>query len=211
MKRWLMGVAVGLLALGAPGRADIVGGEEEQEGIGGVTFSPLRAGRLEVTPIMSVRFSNGDLFYSAGVQVAYAIDRWHQIGGAFVAGNRDWREQRDRVASQDQTQTFDNATVDARGRYLTVNEGFGSSLSGFYRLNIPMAIEKRAFPFLEVFAARDFWGWGNVSELGGGAGVRKVMSKRTSLNAMYGYSVLFANGDRIARHFVTTGVSVFFR
>ncbi len=210
MKRWLMYLAVGLLALGTPARADIVG-EDENEGDGGINTGPIRAGQLEVTPIISWRISGDQFFYRAGLQVAYAINPWHQIGGAFVAGTRDRFERRGLPGSQDQIQVLDNTTVDVRGRYGAANEGFGSSVSGFYRLNLPIKIEKRAFPFLEVFAARDFWGWGNVSELGGGAGVRKRVSKRTALNAMYGYSVLFANGDRTTRHFVTLGMSVFFR
>lgn len=213
MKRLFVFLAVGILAFGMPAQADIVGLEEAEEGVGGVKLSPIRAGRLEITPIMSLRFAGGDLFYRGGVQVAYSINSWHQIGGAFVAGNRQY----DRLARRDlsglgnQAQALNNTTVDARGEYLNINEGFGSSVSGFYRLNLPFQIEKRTFPFLEVFAARDFMGWGDVSEVGGGAGVRKVLSKRTALNTMYGYSILYAGGDRLTRHFVTAGVSVFFR
>lgn len=212
MKRWLVCLAVGLLAFGSPAQADIVGLEEEEEGLGGVNVSPIRAGRLEITPIMSLRFAGGNFLYRGGVQVAVSLNRWHQIGGSFVAGNRQYdRLARRDFSGLDQSQSLDNATVDARGRYLTVDEGFGSSVSGFYRLNIPIQIQKRTFPFVELFGARDFWGWGDVGELGGGAGVRKMISKRTTLNTMYGYSVLFAGGDRITRHFVAAGVSVFFR
>ena len=212
MKYWLMCTIAGLLALGAPAQADVVG-EKEKKGEGEVNIGPIRAGQLEVTPIMSVRFSGNSLFYRAGVQVAYSISRWHQIGGSFIAGNRqyDRRAGLDSPDRDDLIPALDNATIDARGRYLTVDDGFGSSVSGFYRLNIPIQIKKRTFPFLEAFAARDFWGWGNVSELGGGAGTRQVLSKHTALNAMYGYSVLFAGEDRIKRHFVRGGVSVFFR
>ena len=212
MKYWLMCTVAGLLALGAPAQADVVG-EEEKTGRDGVNIGPIRAGQLEVTPVMSVRFSNRGLFYRAGVQVAYSISRWHQIGGSFIAGNRqyDRRAGLDTPDRDDLTQVLDNATIDARGRYMTVDDGFGSSVSGFYRLNIPIQIKKRTFPFVEAFAARDFWGWGNVSELGGGAGTRQVLSKHTALTAMYGYSVLFAGEDRIKRHFVKGGVSVFFR
>lgn len=213
MKYGLMCLVAGLLALGAPAQADVVGGkEEEKEGVGGVNIGPIRAGQLEVTPIMSVRFSGRSLFYRAGVQVAYSFNQWHQIGGSFIAGNRQYDRLARRNVSglEDQVQMLDNATVDARGRYLTVDDGFGSSVSGFYRLNLPMQIKRRTFPFVEAFAARDFWGWGNVSELGGGAGVRQVLSKHTALNTTYGYSVLFAGEDRIKRHFVRGGVSVFF-
>ncbi len=212
MKYWLMCTIAGLLALGASARADVVG-EEEKTGREGIDIGPIRAGQLEVTPIMSVRFSGSSLFYRAGVQVAYSISQWHQIGGSFIAGNRqyDRRAGLDTPDQDDLIPALDNATIDARGRYLTVDDGFGSSVSGFYRLNIPIQIKKRTFPFLEVFAARDFLGWGNVSELGGGAGTRQVLSKHTALTAMYGYSVLFAGEDRIKRHFVKGGVSVFFR
>lgn len=213
MKRWFLCLAVGLLAFGTPVQADIVGIEEEEEGIGSINRSPITAGRLEITPIMSLRFSGSDFLYRGGVQVAISLNQWHQIGGSFIAGNRQYDRlaRRDLSGLQGQAQALDNATVDARGRYLTVDDGFGSSVSGFYRLNLPIKIEKRTFPFVELFAARDFWGWGDVGELGGGAGVRKVLSRRTALNTMYGYSVLFAGGDRIPRHFVTAGVSVFFR
>jgi len=213
MKRWLMCLAVGLLAFGTPAQADIVGLDEEDEGLGGVNVSPITAGRLEITPITSLRFSGSTLLYRGGVQVAFAINQWHQIGGSFIVGNRQYDRlaRRDFSGLQGEAQALDNATIDARGRYLTVDEGLGSSVSGFYRLNLPIQIEKRTFPFLEVFAARDFMGWGDVSELGGGAGVRKMLSRRTALNTMYGYSVLFAGSDRIPRHFVTAGVSVFFR
>lgn len=212
MKYWLICTVAGLLALGAPARADVVG-EEEKTGREGINIGPIRAGQLEVTPIMSVRFSGSSLFYRAGVQVAYSISRWHQIGGSFIAGNRqyDRRAGLDLPDRDDLIPALDNATIDARGRYLTVDDGFGSSVSGFYRLNIPIQIKKRTFPFVEAFAARDFLGWGNVSELGGGAGTRQVLSKHTALTAMYGYSVLFAGEDRIKRHFVKGGVSVFFR
>ena len=83
MKYWLMCTVAGLLALGAPARADVVG-EEEKTGREGINIGPIRAGQLEVTPIMSVRFSGSSLFYRAGVQVAYSISRWHQIGGSFI-------------------------------------------------------------------------------------------------------------------------------
>ena len=126
MKYGLMCLVAGLLALGTPAQADVVGGkEEEKEGVGGVNIGPIRTGQLEVTPIMSVRFSGSSLFYRAGVQVAYSINRWHQIGGSFIAGNRqyDRRAGLDTPSRDDLTQVLDNATVDARGRYLTVDDG----------------------------------------------------------------------------------------
>ena len=208
MKRWLVCLAAGLLALTAPAQADIVGAEEEEPGVGGVTVHPIRGGRWEITPILTLRVSGGDLFYRGGVAVAYSLNRHHQIGGSFVAGNREY----DRRARRDFDALGNQIDMpDVRGNYFTMNENFGSSASAFYRLNLPMQIEKRTFPYLEVFGSRNFWGWGAVSELGGGAGVRRMLSNRTALNTTYGYSVLFADGQRIKRHVVTAGVSMFFR
>lgn len=211
MKRWWVCLAAALLMCATQAQADITGlSEDDEEGIAGVNVQPIRGGRWEITPIMSMRFSNGDLFYRAGIAVAYSLNRYHQIGGSFVAGNREYN----RLASNDVTGITGSGEGDVqniRGRYLTVDEGFGSSVSGFYRLNIPWQIERRTYPFLELFGARDFWGWGNVSELGGGLGVRKLVSRRTAFTTTYGYSVLFTGGQHIKRHQVTAGVSVFFR
>lgn len=211
MRRWWVFLTAGLLMWSGQAQADITGVTEEEDGsVAGVNVQPIRSGRLEVTPIMTMRFSGGDLFYRAGIAVAYSINRYHQIGGSFVAGNRQY----DRLASRDVSQVGEIVQDEApniRGRYLTVDEGFGSSVSGFYRLNIPWQIERRTYPFVELFGARDFWGWGNVSELGGGLGVRKLVSRRTAFTTTYGYSVLFADGAHIKRHMITAGVSVFFR
>ena len=207
--RWMVAFFVGLLMAAAPALADIEGVEEsDDEGVAGVNLQPVRAGRLEVTPILTMRFSGGNLVYRGGVAIAYSLNRYHQLGGSFVAGNRVL----DRLADRDVPELAQNETTyNPRGRYLSVDEGFGSSVSGFYRLNVPIQVEKRTFPFAEVFAARDMWGWGDVSEVGGGVGVRKVMSRRTALTTQYAYSVLFADGERIGRHVVTAGVSMFFR
>ena len=211
MKRWWLCLMAALLLCAPQAQADITGlADDDEEGIAGVNLQPIRGGRWEITPIMSMRFSNGDLFYRAGIAVAYSLNRYHQIGGSFVAGKREYN----RLASNNVTGITDAVESDVqniRGRYLTVDEGFGSSVSGFYRLNIPWQIEKRTYPYIELFGARDFWGWGNVSELGGGLGVRKLVSRRTALTTTYGYSVLFADGQQIKRHMVTAGVSVFFR
>lgn len=211
MTRWAIGLMVLLMALTCPARADITGVTEEDDGaIAGVSVQPIRGGRWEVTPIFSMRFNGGDFFYRAGVAVAYSINRYHQVGGSFVAGNREY----DRLAGRDFTDVSQTVTQDApdvRGRYFSVDEGFGSSVSAFYRLNVPLQIEKRTFPYVEVFGGRDFWGWGDVSELGGAVGVRKVVSRRMALTTAYGYSVLFSNGQHINRHVVTAGVSMFFR
>ncbi|MBT4140132.1 MAG: hypothetical protein HOE48_19600 [Candidatus Latescibacteria bacterium] len=210
MKRWWMCLMVCLLVFSTQANADITGLAEDDESIGGVNLQPVRGGRWEITPIMSMRFSSGDLYYRAGIAVAYSINKYHQVGGSFVAGNRQYN----RLASNDisgLSDAVENDIQNIRGRYLTVDEGFGSSISGFYRLNIPWQIERRTYPFVELFGARDFWGWGNVSELGGGLGVRKMVSRRSAFTTTYGYSVLFTDGQKVKRHQVTAGVSVFFR
>lgn len=211
MKRLGVFVLAGLMVFTLEAQADITGVSEESDGsVAGVDLGPIRGGRWEITPIMTMRFAGGDLFYRAGIAVAYSINRYHQIGGSFIAGNRQY----DRLASRDISGIADQVagdTKDIRGRYLTVDEGFGSSVSGFYRLNIPWQIERRTYPYIELFGARDFWGWGNVSELGGGLGVRKMVSRRTAFTTTYGYSVMFADGEHIKRHLITAGVSVFFR
>jgi len=209
MRRWWVCLTAVLVMCVTHTQADITGlAEEDDDSVAGIQVQPIRGGRWEITPIMSMRFSHGDLFYRAGIAVAYSINRYHQIGGSFVAGNREYN----RLVSSNPTGiTNEDQVQNIRGRYLTVDEGFGSSVSGFYRLNIPWQIERRTYPFVELFGARDFWGWGNVSELGGGVGVRKLVSRRTALTTTYGYSVLFTNGQHINRHMVTAGVSVFFR
>ena len=71
MKYGLMCLVAGLLALGTPAQADVVGGkEEEKEDVGGVNIGPIRAGQLEVTPIMSVRFSGS----------RFVLSRWGPSG-----------------------------------------------------------------------------------------------------------------------------------
>jgi hypothetical protein len=192
-------------------RADITGvSDDNEDTVAGVDLQPIRGGRWEITPIMSMRFSGGNLVYRGGISVAYALNAYHQLGGSIVAGNREYNRLASRTEIGPADLVADNVQ-NIRGRYVTVDEGFGSSVSGFYRLNIPLQIERRTYPFLEVFGARDFWGWGNISELGGGGGVRKLVSRRTAFTTTYGYSVLFAEGQHIKRHQVTAGVSVFFR
>jgi hypothetical protein len=209
MKRWWVCLTAVFWVGVTQVQADITGlTEDDDELVAGVNVQPIRGGRWEITPIMSMRFSNGDLFYRAGIAVAYSINRHHQLGGSFVAGKREYN----RLAPNNTTGISNvDAVQNIRGRYLTVDEGFGSSVSGFYRLNIPWQIERRTYPYVEVFGARDFWGWGNVSELGGGVGVRKLVSRRTALTTTYGYSVLFTDGQHIRRHMITAGVSMFFR
>ena len=90
MRHAVVFLTAGLLAWGAPANADIFPGEEPEEGIG-VTLNPVRAGRLEVIPILSVGISDGSVVYQGGVSVGYSLSRLHQIGGAFVAGQSGGR------------------------------------------------------------------------------------------------------------------------
>ncbi len=207
MRHAVVFLTAGLLAWGAPANADIFPGEEPEEGIG-VTLNPVRAGRLEVIPILSVGISDGSVVYQGGVSVGYSLSRLHQIGGAFVAGNRAddrWGERREIIDTP-------RAPVQTTAGFpVTAEDGFGSSVSGFYRLNIPLKVDKRTSPFLEAFAGKDFWGWAGVSELGGGIGFRRVLSYRTALTTRYSYVALFTEGRRMNRHVATVGVSMFFK
>jgi hypothetical protein len=207
MRRIVLFLTVVLLVSGGAVRADFLAPEEEPEeveifGAGG----PMQAGRLEISPMMSLRFSGSALVYRAGVTMAYALTRTHQLGGTFVMGNRAW----DRANRREVVVGTPGDTHRVTGRILSVDQGFGSSLTGFYRYNIPYQIEKRTYPFVEVFGGRDF-GWGDVSEVGGGAGVRKFISSRTAMTSQYAFTVLFADGQHVTRHIVTAGVSMFFR
>ena len=207
MKRAMLLLMTLILVSGGPVLADVIiddrPQEEEPEGIGGVTLDPIRAGRLEVTPVMSMSYANNGLVYRAGVTVAYSLTRMHQLGGSFVMGNRVW----DRA---NRREVVDVQQVDARQGFFSVDEGFGSSLTGFYRLNLPIEVEKRTYPFLEIFGGRDF-GWGDVSEVGGAVGIRRFVSRKTAVTSQYSFSALFADGDHITRHVVSAGVSMFFR
>jgi hypothetical protein len=207
MRRAMLLLMALILVSGGPALADVtIDGrppEEDPEGIGGVMFDPIRAGRLEVTPVMAMSYANNGLVYRAGVTVAYSLTRMNQLGGSFVMGNRVW----DRAIRRE---VQDVPQVAARQGHFSVDEGFGSSLTGFYRLNIPIEVEKRTYPYLEVFGGRDF-GWGDVSEVGGALGVRKFVSRKTAVTSQYSFSALFADGDHVTRHVVSAGVSMFFR
>ncbi|MDE2998784.1 MAG: hypothetical protein OXU79_06860 [Gemmatimonadota bacterium] len=199
---------VGLLIRGTPAQADIFPGEAPEDETG-ATLSPIRAGRLEIIPILSAGINEGgEVFYRGGVSVGYALSRLHQVGGSFVVGNRAY----DRFG--DQTEIAGTpvlATQTRAGNPVSAEDGFGSSLSGFYRLNIPLRVDRRTSPFLEAFAARDYWGWSGVSEVGGGIGFRRSMSNRTALTTRYAYVALFNDGKRLNRHVATVGISMFFR
>lgn len=208
MKLAIVFLTVGMSIWGTPARADIFPGEEPEEETG-VTLSPVRAGRLEIIPILSAGVNDGgEVFYRGGVSVGYVLSRLHQIGGSFVVGNRAY----DRFGDRTEVVETPVAPVQATAGYpVSAEDGFGSSLSGFYRLNIPLKVDRPTSPFLEAFAARDYWGWAGVSEVGGGIGFRRSMSNRTALTTRYAYVALFNDGKRLNRHVATVGVSMFFR
>ena len=200
---WLLAAALAVVA--SPALADIpeIPDDVDSDTVG-LPVNPIRAGNLEVMPIMSVRFSAGAMVYRAGFSVGYFITNAHQFGGSFVMGNRVWdRTNRREVQPLGQTAPMTS------GNLLFVDEGFGSSLTGFYRLNLPIKIQKRTYPFLEVFAGRDF-GWGDVREVGAGAGVRKFVGRRTAVTSQYAFTAMFADGLHVTRHVVTAGVSLYF-
>lgn len=206
MSRAAILLTVLMVAFGSPALGDMVPDPESEEEVAGIRLSPVRAGRLEVNPILSVRFSGQVAVYRVGASVGYSPTRSHQFGGTFVVGNRVW----DRASRRE---LYESDTGDLGGLsagYLSVDEGFGSSLTGFYRFNVPYEIRKRTYPFVELFGGRDF-GWGDASELGGGIGVRKALSRRTAVTTQYAYSVLFADGQTYKRHVISAGMSVFFR
>lgn len=77
-------------------------------------------------------------------------------------------------------------------------------------MNLPIRVDRRTFPYLEVFGGRAF-GWGDLSEADVGAGIRRFINSSTSVNSHYSYVALFADGQSLNRHIITAGVSVFFR
>ena len=90
-----------------------------------------------------------------------------------------------------------------------MDQGFGASLTGFYRFNIPIEVGQKMYPHLEVFAGREY-GWGDLSEVGGGLGGRKCLSRTTALTSQYSYVLLFAEGDNLRRYVILAGFTVFF-
>lgn len=197
---------VALLVAAVPAAADYTVQGEPSGDITGLDLPGIiKAGQLEVTPVLSMSLSGDNLVYRAGATVGYAITRSHQIGGSFVVGNQIY----DRVNNTTISVTTPSVVNGPPG--LSFDEGIGASLSGFYRYNIPFEIQKRTFPFVEAFGGRDFWGWGDVSEAGGGFGVRKVLTKRTAVTSQYSFAMLFSQGETYPRHLLSVGVSMLFR
>lgn len=188
--------------------SDIVEREVADEVVQEVMLNPVRAGRLEILPIFSMRFSGGSLVYQAGMSLGYFVSQIHQLGGSFVIGNRAYNRQENHQTVQISHSRTLPSTVN---NSLSVADGFGSSLMGFYRFNIPVQVKKQTFLFVEFFAGRDFWGWEDMSELGSGVGMRKVLSDRIALITQYSYVIRFFNGQRLNHHIVSAGVSTFFR
>ena len=207
MTRLIARLSLVILVAGSPALADIITEpDQSDEEIEGIRPGPYRAGRLEINPILSVRFSGSAVVYRAGMSVGYWLTRGHQLGGSFVMGNRVW----DRANRREVVVETTGGVRTLPGNTLSVDEGFGSSLTGFYRYNIPIQVKRRTYPFVEVFGGRDF-GWGDVSELGGGVGARKFVSRNTAWTTQYSYTVLFADGQHVGRHVISGGMSVFFR
>ncbi len=207
MSRLIVLLIFAALAVGSPALADIVTEpDQSDEEVAGIRTGPYRAGRLEINPILSVRFSGSAAVYRAGLSIGYWLSRGHQLGGSFVMGNRVW----DRANRREVLVETSGGIRTLPGNTLSVDEGFGSSFTGFYRYNIPVEVKRRTYPFIEVFGGRDF-GWGDVSELGGGVGARKFVSKNTAWTTQYSYTVLFAEGQHVGRHVISGGMSVFFR
>ncbi len=202
MKRWLP-FLIGITLLTAPAAGQVIIDEESEGEIDLSPIGQIRAGHLEINPIMSMRLSGGSAVYQVGVALGYAITRTHQLGGSFVMGNRLY----DRT---NRRQVVVGSPLTTNSVRLSVDQGFGSSLTAFYRYNVPFQIEKRTFPYLEVFGGRDF-GWGDLNEVGAGVGFRRFVSRTMSVNTQYSFVSLFADGQRWNRHVITAGFSVFFR
>ena len=203
MKKWISLFAV-VFAVALPAPAEVIWDEEAEDGVDISPIGPIRAGHLEINPIMSFRMSGGAAVYQVGASIGYAITRHHQVGGSFVMGNRLYNR-----TNRRQVVGVDNARIGGTTANVSVNQGFGSSLTGFYRFNLPCEVSKQTYPHLEVFAGRDF-GWGNLSEVGGGLGVRKFVSRTTALTSQCSYVVLFADsGANLKRHVISAGVTVF--
>ena len=204
MNRWFLFLVCVVVCLIGPVSGQVIIDEETEGEIDLSPISGIRAGHLEINPIMSMRLSGGAVVYQVGVALGYAVTRSHQLGGSFVMGNRLYDRTNRREVVVGAPLTTSNSPR------LSIDQGFGSSLTGFYRYNVPYQVDKRTFPYLEVFGGRDF-GWGDLSEAGAGVGFRRFVSRTTSLNTQYSYVALFADGERLNRHVITAGFSVFFR
>ncbi len=154
----LSALAVGL---GSPAVGEVIVTEEADDDIEILPVRPIPAGRLEINLIMSFRMSGGAMVYQVGASIGYAITRHHQLGGSFVMGNRLYSR-----TNQRQVVTATDARIGGVAGSFSVDQGFGSSLTRFYRFNLPFEVSRKTYPHVEVFAGRDF-GWGDFSKIGG--------------------------------------------
>jgi hypothetical protein len=203
MKKWLLLVIAVALTSVSPTIGEIVISEASEDDVDIAPVGPVRAGQLEINPIMSFRMSGGNMVYQVGATIGYAITRHHQLGGSFVMGNKLYSR-----TNQRQVVGGTDARIGGSTNNFSVDQGFGSSLTGFYRFNLPFQISERTYPHLEVFAGRDY-GWGDRSEVGGGLGFRKFVNRTTALTSQYSYVLLFADGQNLKRHVISAGFTVF--
>ncbi len=203
MKRWLSLFSIVCVAFSASVGAEIIITDESEDDLDVSPIGSIRAGRLEINPIMSFRMSGGAMVYQVGVSVGYAVTRHHQLGGSFVMGKRLYSR-----TNQRRVVIPTDARIGGATNQFSVDQGFGSSLTGYYRLNLPFEVSRRTYPHVEVFAGRDY-GWGDFSEVGGGLGFRKFVNRTTALTSQYSYVVLFAEGENLKRHVISAGITVF--
>lgn len=208
-------ILVGTSIAGAQPRGDL----PEQEEIGGLPMKPLRAGRFELTPIVSVQYSGGRVAVNVGASFGFQISPAHELGGTFIYGNtlrqgeasqardRVLRRRIEEVTGNSSTQILAGAGIPG-GTGLPSERSWGASLTGLYRYNLP--VDRRSVrPFLQVFGGRDFRNGFDYGEIGAGIGARRAVSQRTAVTAQYGYSVLFLDGKTWRRSSASIGVSVF--
>ncbi len=212
-------VAIVSLLMASAAGAQIHGDQPDQEGVGGTPPNPLRAGRFELTPILSTQFYNGALAVNVGASFGYMISRSHQLGGTFIYGNTVRESQTVRRRNNAVRQLMEDAVGPTTGQILAgmsslsgtglpSQRGWGASLTGFYRYNVPVE-RRKVHPFFSLFGGRDFHNGFDYSEVGGAVGARKALSPRLALTAQYGYSFLFSNGQTYRRNGASVGLSMF--
>jgi hypothetical protein len=217
--RKLVCVAIVSLLMASAAEAQIHGDRPDQEGVGGTALNPLRAGRFELTPILSTQFYGGGLAINVGASFGYMISRSHQLGGTFIYGNTVRESQTVRPRNNAVQKLIENGTGPTAEQVLAgmsnlsnvgypSRRGWGASLTGFYRFNVPVE-HRKVRPYLSIFGGRDFHNGFDYSEVGGALGARRAISPRVALTAQYGYSLLFSNGQTYRRNGVSFGLSVF--
>lgn len=203
MRNWFPFLVLACLVGVSPAVGDVIW-DEEADDIDISPIGPMKAGRLEINPIMSFRMSGGTMVYQVGAAVGYSITRHHQVGGSFVLGNRLYSR-----ANRRQVTPTDDIRIGGSASRFSVDQGFGSSLTGFYRFNAPFEVSEKTYPHVEVFAGRDY-GWGDLSEVGAGLGFRRFVSRTTAMTSQYSYVLLFAEDEHVTRHVISAGFTVFF-